>query len=300
MRIVNRNQFSYYFGKETGEPFYIKSGEEFSVETRDCFEDKIKQPEDLENPEIFEFIMSNRNPITGPIFIEGSEPGDTLQIHIKDIALANRVLTLIGWDVEEDPHRIFPQKKALFYEVLDGKIAINKNISLAIDPLVGTIGVAPKGECIKSEKQGNFGGNMDCSEVKIGSTLWLPVFVEGGLLGLGDVHAIQADGEVGMPFEVSATVVLSVDLIKGRKKSMKWPRAESSDNISTIVSDKTFEKAAFEAHREMMHWLQEDYRWNNEDIFTLLNMVAHPRVCQFVCPSVTVRCSLSKKYLPQI
>jgi len=299
MRILSKDQFSFLFGKHTGEPFYVEPGEIFSVETRDCFEDRIKKPNDLENREIFNFIMSHRNPVTGPIYIKGAEPGDVIKVNLKEIKLADQVVTCIGDAIDEDPHRIFPVCKALIYKVHEGKIMINKNISLPINPLVGTIGTAPKEECISSEKQGNFGGNMDCEDIKIDSTLWLPVFIEGALLSLGDVHALQGDGEVGMPFEVAATVILSVDIVKGYSKNMKWPRVENVENIATIVSDKTFEKAAVESHREMMHWLKEEYGCNDEDAFTLLNMVAHPRVCQFVCPQVTVRCVLPKKFLPK-
>jgi len=299
MRILNKNQFSFLFGKRTGEPFYVEQGEVFSVETRDCFEDRIKKPNDLEDSEIFDFIMSHRNPVTGPIYIKGAEPGDVIKVNLKEIKLANQVVTCIGDAVDEDPHRIFPESKALIYKVHEGKIMINKNILLPINPLVGTIGTAPKEEYISSEKQGNFGGNMDCEDIKIGSTLWLPVFVKGALLALGDVHALQGDGEVGMPFEAASTVTLSVDIERNRFKNMKWPRVENKENIATIVSSKTFEKAAVESHREMMYWLQEEYNFNEAEAFTLLNVVAHPRVCQFVCPQVTVRCVLPKKYLPK-
>lgn len=299
MRLLNKDRFSYFFGKDTGELFYVEPGEIFSVETRDCYVDKIKKPDDLENSEIFDFIMSHQNPVSGPIYIKGAEPGDVIKVHLKEIKLANQVTTCIGAAMGEDPHRIFPICKALIYEVYEGKIMMNRDISLPIDPLVGTIGVAPKHECISSEKQGNFGGNIDCQDVKIGSTLWLPVFIEGALLSLGDVHALQGDGEVGTPFEAAATVTLSVDIVKGYSKNMKWPRVENEKNIATIVSSKTFEKAAIEAHREMMYWLQEEYNFNEVDAYVFLNMVAHTRVCQFVCQQVTVRCVLPKKFLPQ-
>jgi amidase len=299
MRILNKDRFSYLFGENTGEPFYVKTGETFSVETQDCFGDRIKKPNDLENREIFDFIMSHRNPVTGPIYIEGAEPGDIIKVNLKEIKLANQVVTCIGSAIDVDPHRIFPVCKALIYKVNDGKIMINKNTSLPIDPLVGTIGTAPKEECISSIKQGNFGGNMDCEDVKIGSTVWLPVFVKGALLGLGDVHALQGDGEIGMPFEVASTIKLSIDINHNRFKGIKWPRVENKENIVTIVSSNTFEKAAVESHREMMDWLQEEYNFNEVDAFTLLNMVAHPRACQIVCPEVTVRCVLPKKYLPK-
>jgi acetamidase/formamidase len=117
---------------------------------------------------------------------------------------------------------------------------------------------------------------------------------------MGDIHAAQADGEVGMPFETASTVVLSVDLVKNRPESMKWPRVETRDHRVTIAVDKTFEAAAVESQREMMRWLQEDYGWSNEDIFIFLNMVADPRVCQFVCPSVSVRCCLPKRYIQDV
>ena len=140
---------------------------------------------------------------------------------------------------------------------------------------------------------------MDCADVKMGSTLWLPVFNEGALLSLGDVHAIQGDGEIGMPFEAAATITLSVDIVKNPSKNMKWPRVENIENIATIVSDKTFEKAAIASNREMMYWLQEEYGFNEIDAFTFLSTISHVKACQLPEAQATVRCVVSKKYLPK-
>jgi amidase len=298
MRILGKDRLSYYFGEDTGEPFYVQPGEIFGIESKDCFEEVLQKPEDLENPTTFDFVINHRCPVTGPVYVKNAEKGDLLRVDIKEINIADKVVTCIGPEMEEDPHRLFPKNRAIFYEVKDNMIAINEDLVITIKPMVGTIGVAPKDERLLSFKQGKHGGNMDCSEVRAGSSLYLPVFVEGGLLALGDIHAIQADGEVGMPFEVSGTVVLSVDLIKERPATMHWPRLENDKYRITLVSEKTFEVAAIESQREMLRWLREDYGWNNEDIFIFLTMVADPRVCQFACPLVTVRCVLPKKYLP--
>ena len=89
MRILGKDHITYYFGNDTGEPYVVKPGEVFAVETRDCFEDTLQSTEDLDDPKKLEFVINNRNPVTGPVYVEGAEPGDSIRIDIKKISIAD-------------------------------------------------------------------------------------------------------------------------------------------------------------------------------------------------------------------
>ncbi|TRO48383.1 acetamidase, partial [Candidatus Bathyarchaeota archaeon] len=171
------------------------------------------------------------NPVTGPIEVEGAEAGDNLVIEILDIELPDEGTTAIfpsfggleGWLNLMEPRR-------KMCEIREGKVLYvtdgGKTVELNADPFIGTIGVSPEFEAITTLSPGRHGGNMDCPDVRPGNTLILPVFRPGALLGLGDVHAVQGDGEVcGVAVEIPAVVTLRLDLQKGR--SIGWPRIVS-------------------------------------------------------------------------
>jgi acetamidase/formamidase len=137
---------------------------------------------------------------------------------------------------------------------------------------------------------------MDCPDVRPGNTLKLPVFRPGALFGLGDVHAVQGDGEVcGVAIEVNAVVTLRFDLEKGRK--IDWPRIESADEIMTVGSARPLEDAARIAFREMVDWLASDHGWEREDAYMFLSVAAKARIAQIVDPLYTVVVKLDKRYL---
>ncbi|MDP7207462.1 MAG: acetamidase/formamidase family protein, partial [Candidatus Bathyarchaeota archaeon] len=156
------------------------------------------------------------NPTTGPLYIEGAEPGDTLVVDIINIELPSQGIVgiipgfgaLEGWlNLMEPKRKICKiENNTITYVRDDGR-----KLELKADPLIGTIGVAPEVEAISSLTPGRHGGNMDCPDIRPGNKLLLPVTRPGALFKLGDVHAIQGDGEVcGVAAEVDAMVTLKV------------------------------------------------------------------------------------------
>ena len=241
------------------------------------------------------------NPTTGPLYIEGAEPGDTLVVDIINIALPSQGIVgiipgfgaLEGWlNLMEPKRKICKiENNTITYVRDDGR-----KLELKADPLIGTIGVAPEVEAISSLTPGRHGGNMDCPDIRPGNKLLLPVTRPGALFKLGDVHAIQGDGEVcGVAAEVDAMVTLKVSLRKGW--TINWPRIEAPDEIMTVGSARPLEDAARYAYREMVEWMVADYGWDRDDAYMFLSLAGKARIAQIVDPLYTVVAKLSKVHL---
>jgi len=278
----------------------VKPGEVVEIETWDAFGGIVK-PGQTHSEAVARGLRFYVNPVTGPIEVEGAEPGDILSVEIMGIELPERGATCIvpgfgaleGW-----LRRLEPKTK--FSRIRDGKILYETDggdlVEIEADPFIGTIGVSPESEAITTISPGRHGGNMDCADVRPGNRLMLPVFRPGALFGLGDVHAVQGDGEVcGVAVEVPAVVTLRFDLEKGR--TIAWPRIESTDEIMTVCSARPLEDAARLAFRELVNWMVSDYGWERMDAYMFLSLAARARIAQIVDPLYTVVAKLNKGYI---
>jgi acetamidase/formamidase len=280
----------------------IRPGETVEVETSDASGNVVRPDQTLEDARQ-KGIRRYGNPITGPIYVESAEPGDALKIEIIDIRLQEVGWTCVmpgsggleGW-LQSSP------SITKFSRIGDGKIAFTLNdgrtVEIPARPFVGTIGVSPEFESALTIVPGRHGGNMDVSDVCVGNTLYLPVAVDGALLGLGDVHAVQGDGEIcGTAVEVSSTVTLRVELEKNKK--LDWPRIESNEEIMTVCSARPLEDAVRLAFLELIKWLETDYGFERYDAYMFLSLVGRARIAQIVDPLFTVVAKLPKKMLPK-
>jgi len=280
----------------------IKPSETVKVETWDAISGVIKPNRTLEDV-IQKGITLYKNPVTGPLYVEGAEPGDTLVVHVIDISIPNQGVTLViprsggleGWLQKSQP-------LTKFSKLEHGKVVFalqnGREIEISAKPFIGTIGVSPASEAIATVTPGKHGGNMDTPDICPGNKLFLPVMTKGALLGLGDVHAVQGDGEIcGTAVEIPATVTIKIDLIKN--KQIDWPRIESPDEIMTVCSAKPLEDAVRLAFMELIKWLEEDYGFEPYDAYMFLSLVAKIRVSQIVDPLFTVVTKLPKIYLPR-
>ena len=261
---------------------------------------KVKPGEVLE-VETWDALTGVTNPVTGPLEVEGAEIGDTLVVEILDIEMPEKGVTAIipgfggleGWLNLMEPRSKESEIKdgVIRYVADDGRV-----IELEAAPFIGTIGVSPDFEAITTLSPGRHGGNMDCADVCPGNKLMLPVLRPGALLGLGDVHAVQGDGEVcGVAVEIPAVVSLRLSLEKGRR--IGWPRIEASGEIMTVGSARPLEDAARHAFREMVEWMAADYGWERDDAYMFLSLAARCRIAQMVDPLYTVVVKLDKRYL---
>jgi len=278
----------------------VRCGEVVEVETWDAFGGAVK-PGQTRQQALERGIKMSSNPVTGPIFVEGAESGDTLVVEILGIELPEWGATTIspGFGGLEGWLNLMAPKTKIS-EIRDGAVHYvtdkGTTVKVDVDPFIGTIGVSPRSEAINTLTPGTHGGNMDCPDVRPGNRLMLPVYQKGALFGLGDVHAVQGDGEVcGSTIEVSAVVKLRFDVLKG--KIIGWPRVESDAEIMTVCSARPLEDAARLAYRELVRWMVEEYGWERDDAYMFLSIAAKARIAQIVDPLYTAVAKLPKKYL---
>jgi acetamidase/formamidase len=164
--------------------------------------------------------------------------------------------------------------------------------------MLGRLAVAPSGaEAFGGLWPGNFGGNMDSSDAREGTTVYLPVFHDGALFYFGDVHALQGDGEIiGSGLETTADVTLQFDLIKGRR--IRWPRMEDADDIMVAGSVRPLVDAFRIAQVELIEWLVEDYGFDRMEAYQVVSQAGHSRIANVVDPNYTVMAKFPKKLLP--
>ncbi len=282
----------------------VQPGETFQVSTLDAFGNRIDSP-DLDLAEIIQ--LPYVNPCTGPIYVEGAEPGDTLAVTIGDISitrdyavsclipefggLCGTVYTRVLNDPL--PQRIMLHPITETGMVHDPELNI---IPLPVTPFYGTIGTSPAVEAISTLSPGFHGGNMDAADVCPGNTVYLPVNVEGALLFLGDGHAAQGDAEIcGVAAEVPMTGKITVEVIKGR--AIPTPRIESEEFLMSVGSARPMEDAARIAFYDLVTWLAADYGFEKLAAYQLCSQVAQVRVANMVDILYSVIAKFPKKYL---
>lgn len=262
--------------------------------------------------EHMEQVALKDNPLTGPFYIEGAEPGDALAVHLE-ITRPNRNT---GWSssifapnvVEPSYVRNLPEKEYINWNIDPGKrtaeyidpLTGSTVLVLPLLPMLGCIGVAPpKGQLISSRTSGEYGGNMDYRGFSEGATVYFPVFEEGALLYLGDGHALQGDGEpAGTGIETSFAVQFRVDLLK--RKRIQWPRGERPEHIFTVGNARPLEQAVQHALSEMIRWLQEDYGLDMAVSSMILGQGAEFDLGNIFNPAYTMACKLKKSFISHL
>ncbi len=254
------------------------------------------------------------NPQTGPFYIEGALPGDTLVVKFKRIRL-NRDTAFSTGSIAANaitPGYVQNRKPVENYDsswVLDRKKGLArlakptealKNYTVPVQPILGCVGVAPPGHMVfRSGYPGSFGGNMDYNRLREGVTLYLPVSQPGALLFMGDGHAAQGDGELtGNALETSMDIEFSVDVIPS--KSMAMPRAEDDENLMAMGIAGSLTEAFQIATTMMARWLEESYKLNAAEVASVLGTVMRYDIAEVVDPYVNVVAKVPKKSLAQI
>lgn len=219
------------------------------------------------------------NPLTGPLQVEGAEPGDALVVTIGQI-----VLDEAGWCGGHahvgplEPGHI-PRPLGRVCRVSDDEVCFSDAIALPTEPMIGCIGTAPDGETPLSGLPGRYGGNMDHPTIGPGATVHLPVFTPGGLLYIGDVHACQGDGELsGVALEIGAEVTATVGVRKGA--GLRWPWAQTADRIMVMTSAMEFSDARREAVAEMVTALEDQLGLEPAEALALISIAGDLRVGQ--------------------
>lgn len=269
----------------------VESGETVCFETLDCFREQITN----ESQYLDSIDWSHLNPVTGPLFVNGARPGDTLKVEILSIELASRSAMvegpkggITGIDAKERVIKVLP--------IYDGNTAFNDKLSLPLCPMIGVIGTAPAGESIPTGIPSFHGGNMDCKRIGENTTLYLPINVEGALLAIGDLHAVMGDGEVcGCGAEISGAVTARVSVLKEARLPLPFLKTETLS--MAIYSDSSLDAAASGATLCMRKFLIEQVGMNDREAGMLLSLMGDLRICQAVDPNKTCRMELANALL---
>lgn len=290
----------------------IKPGDKVITRTRDASNDAFAPTDKTLAPKL---DLTKVNPQTGPFYVEGAEPGDTLVVKLLKVApnrdwgwggaipyfgaLAPEYKTQMVTDPVKDTLYIWKFNADRTAAVLDMPKSKVGKVEVPIRSFLGTIGTAPPGkECISSLVPGPHGANMDFNEVVSGVTMYFPVFEPGALFMVGDGHAAQGDGEImGAAIETSMDVEFTVDVIKG--KTINWPRLENDKFIMSIGSTRPLIDALRIACVDLINWLVNDYGFDKMEAYQLLGQAAQIEVANVVDPQYSVACQLEKKYLPK-
>lgn len=254
------------------------------------------------------------NPQTGPFFVEGALPGDTLAIQFHRIRL-NRNSAISGrrilagalqpayyLEAKYDHKQIC--KWTLDIEAATGMLSHPterlKNFKVKLQPILGCVAVAPPDkQCFRSNWLGSWGGNMDYNGLREGVTVYLPVFQEGAFLFIGDGHALQGDGELtGDALETSMDVEFSVDVIQG--KSIQGPRFESDEYLMTSGIAGSLREALQQATTELAYWLELDYKLSSNESNIILGSSIRYDVAEVVDPQMHVVAKINKTVLSSL
>jgi amidase len=270
----------------------IRDGECIIVETEDAFNGLLKSPKDIKK--LIGPGALPPNPVTGPIYIEGASPGDTLEISIIDISLGKTGGTCFA-RTDQSIDTWFDSNFARVYDIQNNVIKFSNRLRVKAKPFIGCIATAPAHFSPSSVQVFHSGGNMDCCQIQPGSKVYLPVCCEGGYLYIGDVHALQADGEFcGTAVETSAQVKIRVNIITNLAGcSLNRPRVETEKLLVTIASGSCLEDAYTTVMKDMIFWLESEYGFDPKEYFLQLSQFTNLRTCNWF----TVRCELPKTFL---
>lgn len=293
MKRLTRNHSIFAMDKQNQPVLYVDSGERFIVETEDCFCHKIVESDDVLNDS---FDYSRVNPATGPIFVNGCQPGDTLKVTIHKIEVESRGVVEVypGWGplgnkVEKAETKIV--------SISQGRVKFGKYL-LPLHPMVGVIGVAPAGEAVLCVSPGPHGGNLDTVNIAEGAEIYLPVFVSGAKLALGDVHAIMGDGEIcGTGVEIRAEVEMKVEICENWQLSN--PVVKTEESYFFIGSGKTFEEAIQIAAEEAVKFIQERNNISWTEAYMMTSIATDLLFSQVVNPLKTVRIRIPRKIIDE-
>lgn len=305
MKRLLRENTSAVFSAAADPVLTVNPGEKFIIETEDSRGGRTRQPEQC-TPEALRIMRQQGyvgNPVMGPVYVEGAEPGDTLAVEIHEMKCDSQ--GYYGyWPFEQNLQDIIEDPVTRLVKIVDHSVVYSfqaggktHELMLPVSPVIGTIGTAPRDEVIYTYHTGTHGGNLDVPEIGPGCTIYLPVAVSGAFLALGDCHARQGDGELSA-IEMRSEVTLSVRVLKNWTRQQKWLRAETENELLTIACDRPLESAQWLAIREMISWLEERQGWSKSEAREFLSIASDVKPGQSLAGPYSMRVLVPKKLLP--
>jgi acetamidase/formamidase len=235
--------------------------------------------------------------LTGPVFVEGAEPGDVLEVRVLSIELPIDYgyngcsgFLPVNCDRSQGTTIIQLNRQSMTAEFLPG-------IVIPLKPFFGSMGVAPAPEAgrVSSNPPGRHAGNLDNRELVVGSTLFIPVFVAGALFEVGDGHAAQGDGEVDQT-AIETSLRGQLQLIVRKDMRLTWPRAETATDYIAMATDPDLTVATSLAIQEMVDFLATTKGLTTHQAYQLVSLAGHVAITQLVDrPNLGVHVKLSKE-----
>jgi amidase len=295
---VSRENSSKGFDPSRTPVAYAHPGDQMVVETHCCSAGTVTQSISTASETFYSDLGYSRGmPLTGPIAVPVAEVGDILAVEVLNIELADQ-----GWTMALQDHGVIGDRiktgESRIIPIESGSFVFQDRVRLPIRPMIGAIGTTPAEGPVGAGPD-FYGGNMDCKLIGAGSTVYLPVLIPGANLALGDVHAVQGDGEVGSAgIEIGSQVTLRLRLLRGLE--LPLPFLETSDLIATIYTAEELKEAAVGAIERMANFLVVQADLSLADAWMLLSLVGDVRICQLVNPVMTCRMEVPKTVLAKL
>jgi acetamidase/formamidase len=282
----------YEFSRHLEPRVRITPGETIVVEAEDALSGQIRQPGDRRD----KTTVPYSNPVAGPIWVNGAKRGDALAVTIHDIkprdgqcatytGAPKQLGEWLGTDVPHGAH-VCPIRGDTIYW--------SDDVTIPYAPMLGCIGTAPDWGVPSTLPAGPHGGNLDLVEVRPGSRIDLPVFVDGGCLYLGDAHAAMGHGELSATgLEMASESTITVDVIPGL--ALAGPRIETDTEIMAVATGCPMERSIAEAYARLILWMESDYRWDRWRAYDLLTHVGRISVGYYAIGTVAAK--IDKRYL---
>jgi acetamidase/formamidase len=274
----------------------VEPDERFEVGCVEGFGNSFASPSDF-SQEAYAAAELLKWAVTGPISVAGARAGAAVAVTIHSVEVVTPGVVVYGSYTADEPLAWWDDETACeVYPAEGGFLRFDERTTLPTRPLIGCLATAPRDGEPHAKLQGRYGGNLDCREIRAGATVVLPVEHDGAGLYFGDCKALMGDGEIVNPPEVGALVTASASL-RPRPSSMSWPRIETADSLTTLVSGTPLEWSARQAYRELLAWVVADTDLARPQAALLLGMVAQAGICQISNTEYTASCSMPRSVL---
>lgn len=292
MQRVSARPLNYEFSRYLEPRLRVRPGETIEVEAEDALSGQIRGPGDRRD----KATVPWSNPVAGPIYVEGAGPDDAISVRIESIeprdgqcaTYTGNPKMLAEWLGTDVPHG------AHVCPIRDGVVYWSDRVTIPFEPMLGCIGTAPGWGVPTCLPAGPHGGNLDLVEVRPGSTVYLPVFVPGGLLYLGDAHAAMGHGELSATgLEMASVSTVTIGLLKGLR--LAAPRIETPDEIMTVATGRPMERSVAEAYARLILWMEAEFGFDRWKAYDLLTHVGRISVGYYDIGTVAAK--ISKRYL---
>ena len=285
---LTRDKVFFAFSPNLTPVVRVAQGEEVVLQTHDCFSGQLKTSADT----LETLDWSITNPATGPVYIEGTKPGDLLCVDLLEVKATGPsvMVALPGVGAMGD---VITEMETTVLEHTDEAVVFKGRVKVRLKPMLGVIGVAPPQGEVPNSTPGAHGGNMDCSLVSTGASLYLTVGIEGALLGCGDMHAAMGEGEVVIcGAETPGYARLRAQVV--RIPGLPTPFVENDDLVAVIASAETVDQAQDVAIHRMLDFLTGVAGLPLNDAAMLMSLIGNLKFCQVVDPLMTVRFEFPK------